>query len=149
MNSLKYIVSFLHLCKISIKCFLVLLLCFPLLLSGCQKKEKLPKTGDIEFTVVAKEDIPDDLQTSIDERKAQNFELSYSDGSCLYAVKGYGEKPTGGYSVTVNDFFISDNVLVFDTNLSGPKDKSSVSAKPSYPYIVVKTEFTDKSIIFQ
>ena len=50
--------------------------------------------------------------------------------------------------VTVNELYLSDNYIVFDTELYGPKQKSTSKAK-SYPYIVVKTEYINKSIVFK
>lgn len=112
------------------------------------KKEE-PKTSSVDFTIVTDGDIPKDLKKLIKERRKNPFELSYSDGSYLYAVKGYGRQETQDYSIKVNDFYISDGSLIFDTELSGPEQNGDVSQKPSYPYIVVKTEYIENSIIFK
>lgn len=128
---------------------LILIAIFPILLTtGCEKKEE-KKTSSIDFTVVTDGDIPKDLKKLIKERRKNPFELSYSDGSYLYVVKGYGRQETSDYNITVNDFYISDDALVFDTELSGPEKDKNVSGKPSYPYIVVKTKYMENSIIFQ
>lgn len=128
---------------------LILIAIFPLLLTtGCEKKEE-KKTSSIDFTVVTDGDIPKDLKKLIKERRKNPFELSYSDGSYLYVVKGYGRQETSDYNITVNDFYISDDALVFDTELSGPEKNKNISKKPSYPYVVVKTEYMENSIIFQ
>lgn len=127
----------------------ILILVLPILLTtGCEKKEE-KKTSSVDFTIVTDGEIPKDLKKLIKERRKNPFELSYSDGSYLYAVKGYGRQETSDYSITVNDFYISDGLLVFDTELSGPEKSNSVSKKPSYPYIVVKTEYMEHSIIFR
>lgn len=90
-------------------------------LSGCGKNTKPAKTNDVDFTVVSAGDVPEELNKLIKERKKNPFELTFSDNASLYIVKGYGKQPTGGYSITVNDFYQSNDDLVFDTELLGPK----------------------------
>lgn len=90
-------------------------------LSGCGKNTKPTKTNDVDFTVVSAGDVPEELNKLIKERKKNPFELTFSDNASLYIVKGYGKQPTGGYSITVNDFYQSNDDLVFDTELLGPK----------------------------
>lgn len=128
---------------------LILIFILPILLiAGCEKKEN-KKTSSVDFTIVTDGDIPKDLRKLIKERRKNQFELSYSDGSHLYAVKGYGRQETSDYNIKVNDFYISDGSLVFDTELTGPDKDENISSKPSYPYIVVKTEYMENSIIFK
>lgn len=129
--------------------FLVFLFILPLYFTiGCEKKEE-KKTSSVDFTVVTEGDIPKDLKKLIKERRKNPFELSYSDGSYLYIVKGYGKQETSDYSIIVNDFYLSGDNLVFDTDLSGPGQDANVSGKASYPYIVIKTEYIENSIIFK
>lgn len=130
-------------------CFFLSIIIIPLfLMAGCEKKEE-KKTSPVDFTVVTDGDIPKELKKLIKERRKNPFELSYSDGSYLYVIKGYGKQETQDYSIKVNDFYMSDDSLVFDTELSGPEKNENVSKKPSYPYIVVKTKYLENSIIFQ
>ena len=126
---------------------LLLFLLVPLL-SGCQKNQLPEKTKDLDFTVVAGTDIPAELQELIDDRCNDAFELTYSDGSCLYIVKGYGAQQTDGYNIAVTDFYEAKDGLVFATELSGPKKNQDVSQTETYPYIVIKTEFRDANVIF-
>lgn len=130
-------------------CLLILIFIFSIFLTtGCEKKEE-KKISSVDFTIVTDGDIPKDLKKLIKERRKTPFELSYSDGSYLYVVKGYGRQETSDYSIKVNDFYISDDSLIFDTELSGSKKDENISNKPSYPYIVIKTEYMENSIIFQ
>ena len=129
--------------------FLIFLLILPLYFTiGCEKKEE-KKTSSVDFTVVTESDMPKDLEKLIKERRKNPFELSYSDGSYLYIAKGYGRQETSDYSIIVNDFYLSGDNLVFDTDLSGPGQNDNVSGKASYPYIVIKTEYIENPIIFQ
>lgn len=122
-------------------------------LAGCAKEEKnsLEKVKDLEFTVLAEDNIPEELKTIIEEKKSNTFKVTYQDNGFLYICIGYGEQISGGYSITVNDLYLTDNAVYVDTTLLGPDPAESAAVKkntPSYPYIVLKTEFVDKPVIF-
>lgn len=127
---------------------ILLLLALSLSLTGCHKNKLPTKEKELDFTVVAGTDIPAELQELIDERLKDPFELTYSDGTCLYIVKGYGCQQTDGYNITVNNFYQSADGLVFDTELTGPHKNENVSQTQTFPYIVIKTEFIDAPVTF-
>ena len=71
--------------------------------AACQRSERpTDKVADLEFIVVPEEDIPEELVKLIQEKKTNEFKLSYSVDGKLYIVSGFGEKDTGGYSVRGN-----------------------------------------------
>lgn len=123
-----------------------------LVLTGCAKeKDPLQKIKDLEFTVLAEDNIPEELKTVIEEKKADAFKVTYQDNGFLYICIGYGEQVSGGYSITVNDLYLTENAIYADTTLLGPEPGEESAAKrntPSYPYIVIKTEFVDKPVVF-
>ena len=127
---------------------LLILLALSFSLTGCHKNELPATEKELDFTVVAGTDIPAELQELIDERLKDPFELTYSDGTCLYIVKGYGCQQTEGYNITVNNFYQSADGLVFDTELTGPHKNEEISQSQTYPYIVIKTEFIDAPVTF-
>ena len=127
---------------------LVYLLISSFLLASCQHQNAPEKTDSLDFTVVAGTDIPEDLAELIKTRQKEPFELTYCDNSCLYIVKGFGKQNDGGYHIVVNDFYQAADCLVFDAELFGPKEGESVSGKPSYPYIVIKTEYREDPVTF-
>ena len=88
------------------------------------------------------------MKTIIDEKKAAPFQITYSDTENLYICEGYGEQKTGGYSIVVNELYLTDNRICVNTGLLGPDEKQKSSQNPSYPYIVLKTELLDKPVIF-
>lgn len=128
---------------------MVLSLCLCLLFTGCSKNDAPKKANALEYTVVAGTDIPEELHELIKERQENAFELTFSDNACLYIIKGYGKQSSGGYSIVVHDFYQSDDCLVFDTELFGPKKDEPVSGTPSYPYIVIKTEYRENPVVFR
>ncbi len=122
------------------------------LLAGCAKeKDLMEKVKDLEFTVLAEDNIPQELKNVIEEKKENAFKVTYQDNGFLYICIGYGEQVSGGYSITVNDLYLTENAIYADTTLLGP-DPSDPAVKkntPSYPYIVLKTEFMDKPVVFK
>lgn len=115
---------------------------------GCSRSDVPAKTEELDFTIVSGTDIPGDLKELIQDRRKDPFELTYTDGSYLYIVKGYGKQSSGGFNIVVNDFYLSQDCLVFDTELFGPKAEDEVSKKASYPYIVIKTEYREDPVVF-
>jgi hypothetical protein len=132
---------------------MILLLLFAvgsgLLFAGCKTEETdIKKIKDLEFTVVEDADVPEQLMEIINEKKKEPFKMSYGNTDNLYIVVGYGEQPTGGYSISVDDLYLTSNAIYIDTNLLGPSEKEYVSNAITYPYVVVKTEFIDKRVVF-
>ncbi len=121
-----------------------------LLFTGCKSENTdVKKIKDLEFTVVEDADVPEQLMQIINEKKKEPFKMSYSNEDNLYIVVGYGEQPTGGYSISVDDLFLTSNAVYIDTNLIGPSETDKVINAITYPYVVVKTEFIDKSVVFK
>ena len=102
-----------------VRCVLVVLtLVMGLGLAGCKEEEKI---RDLDFTVVSSECIPKELLSEIDSKKQEEFRLTFRDKDYLYLCMGYGEKETGGYSIRVEELYLTDSSIVFDTTLLGPK----------------------------
>lgn len=119
-------------------------------LIGCKKDEsEIKKIRDLEFTVVEDADLPGELKEIIDEKKEKPFRVHYTNKDNLYIVVGYGKQSSGGYSIAVEELFLSDNAVYFDTNLIGPSQDDLVTQGVTYPYIVVKLEYIDKKIVFE
>lgn len=129
----------------------VLLVLGAVLTAGCrERKDSLEKIKDLEYTVTAQENIPEELMTVIEEKKGEGFKLTYQDSGFLYICIGYGQQESGGYSITVNTLYETENAVYLDTTLLGPEPGETEGKKesPSYPYVVVKTEQVDKPVVF-
>ena len=125
-------------------------------LTGCTvtTEGENEKIKDIEFTVLGEENIPEELQQIIEEKKEKEFKITYQDSDFLYICVGYGKQETGGYSITVNDLYLTANAIYVDTNLMGPEPESrdvyqaQEKEGASYPYVVVKIEYLDEAVVF-
>ena len=126
----------------------MLLLC--VVLTGCgMSGERNIKLRDLDFTVLSEEKIPEELKTVIAEKGSEPFRLTYSDNQNLYISIGYGEQKTGGYSIAVDELYLTDDAVHVSTSLLGPDitGQKSGAGKPTTPYIVIKTELLDKTVI--
>lgn len=120
-----------------------------LLLCACSvQKEDKAKLRDIDFTVVDSYDVPEELQKKIEEKKEKTFEISYTDNGYLYIVRGYGSQDTSGYSVEVKECFEAKDGIYLKTNLLGPPKNEEIIEGKTYPYVIVKMEYSDKNVVF-
>ena len=131
---------------------IALLLCcilITLTFYGCKEEQsEVKKLKDLEFTVVEEADLPEELLTSINEKKSTPFKMTYSNDNYLYIVRGYGEQRSGGYSITADELYLAEDGIHFKTTLIGPGKDELVTQVITYPYIVVKTEFLDQKVIW-
>lgn len=122
------------------------------LFTGCgfSPDEKV-KLRDLDFTVLSEEKIPEELKMVIAEKGTEPFQLTYSDNQDLYIGIGYGKQKTGGYSIAVDALYLTDDAIYVSTSLLGPDitGQKKGTEKPSMPYIVLKTELLDKTVIFE
>ncbi len=122
------------------------------LCAGCNdEKEPIQKIKDLDFTVIAEENIPEEFLVKIQEKKDDGMKMTYQDAGFLYICIGYGRQESGGFSIAVNEVYETDNAIYFDTTLLGPKPGETPQKQntPSYPFVVVKTEFIDKPVVFE
>lgn len=134
-------------CTMGGMCLAIMLLC-----AGCKgEKEPIQKIKDLEFTVIAEENIPEEFLVLLQEKKEDGMKMTYQDAGFLYICIGYGRQESGGFSIAVNEVYETDNAIYFDTTLLGPQPGDDLPKKnsPSFPFIVVKTEFIDKPVVFE
>jgi len=136
--------------RIAVKSLLGILAAACVLLSGCTllSEEKI-KLRDLDFTVLSEEKIPEELKTILEEKKSAPFQITYTDKQNLYICVGYGEQETGGYSIAVEDLYLTDANICVNTSLLGPDGSEKGEKSPSYPFIVLKTEFLEQTVIFE
>ncbi len=105
------------------------------------------KVKDLEFTIVT-EEIPEELAEMIAAQKGVCFKLTYTDRGKLYIAEGYGKQETSGYSIEVKECFESSNAIYFHTNLLGPSKAEQIRKEPTYPYIVIQMDYSEKHVVF-
>jgi hypothetical protein len=119
-------------------------------IAGCKAEDTdVKKIKDLEFTVVEDADLPGELKEIIDEKKEEPFKLSYSNKDSLYIVVGFGKQNSGGYSIAVDELYLTSNAVYIDTNLIGPSQEDMVTQGVTYPYVVVKLELREERVVFE
>lgn len=132
--------------RLSFVCMIALL---AVSIVGCSMIQK--KTGEgkkVDYTVVKTEDLPAEVKKVIDVKKQEGFQMTYQCEGELYLMKGYGIQSTGGYSIQVVSVTENEEELHIKTKLVGPASKEEQKDAISCPYIVVKVETRDKTVIF-
>ncbi|MCI9082883.1 MAG: protease complex subunit PrcB family protein [Lachnospiraceae bacterium] len=141
----KSIFSPAYLCKLLLVFLLLGILC-----AGCGLEETdSQKLEDVSYTILEEKDIPQEFLSVIEEKKEEIFKLTYTDQENLYIAVGYGAQQTGGYSIAVNQCYLTKNAIYFDTTLMGPSKGEKVNQAKSYPYLVIRTKYSDKSVVFE
>lgn len=136
-------------CRLLLYMAALLMITVLVTLFGCGiEKTDGNRLQDLEYEII-EDEIPKELAEKIEEKKSADFKLTYENDKYLYIVRGYGEQETGGYSIQILDLYLTQNAVVLHTNLKGPSKDEVKNAVPSYPYIVIRIEHTDKNVIFQ
>lgn len=118
--------------------------------SGCRKQEARERQ-DLEFTVCAETELPDDLRQIIEEKKLHAFQMSYTTKEHLYIVVGYGEHDRTNLCVVVEELYKTDRAIYIKTDLKTEAEISGVASgtdsdasggqtgtSSMYPYIVIR-----------
>lgn len=117
---------------------------------GCGLEETdTKKLKDLSYEILEEKEIPEEFLTVIEEKKETIFKLTYTDKEYLYIAAGYGVQETGGYSIAVNDCYLTKNAVYFDTTLIGPSKGEKINQVKSYPYLVIRTKYLEKNVVFE
>lgn len=118
--------------------------------AGCGiEKTDSRKVKDLPYTILEKKEVPEEFLEIIEGKKEKIFKLTYADKENLYIAVGYGAQKTGGYSIAVNQCYLTKNAIYFDTTLIGPAKGEKVNEVKTCPYLVIKTEYLEKSVVFE
>lgn len=118
-------------------------------LSACVRRiQKTEKLRDLSFEVLAKEDVPEEFANIIEQKKDCPFRLTYTDGEFLYIAEGYGAQLKTGYSVSVTELYETAEAVYLHTNLLGPPRGEKTEEITTFPYVVIKLEAIDKTVVF-
>lgn len=131
--------------------FCSIMLCFcSVFLFACKGEMTNEKSGrDLTFQIVTSEQIPTEMIQMIEEKKQTPFSFTYREDKSLYICVGYGEKNSGGYSITVEYLSEAENAVYVKTNLIGPTKEEAKIQGTSYPCLVIQTEDIDKTVVFE
>ena len=115
-------------------CIFLIFVCSVCGLWGCGKTET--EVTQLDYTVVEDKDIPQELKNIIDEKKESTIRLTYN------------TMGTSGYSICVNSVSLGTDSIYVDIDLLGPKPQEQVTKVSTTPYIVLKMEKRDETVVF-
>lgn len=117
-------------------------------LCGCSiERRPVEKLRDLDYTVVSVETVPEMCQTMIEQKKDAPFSFVYKEGDYMYLCEGYGRQETSGYSISVNELYLTKAAIYMDATLHGPSVEEIREA--TYPFIILKLESMDENVVFQ
>lgn len=111
------------------------------------QKDERGQKQKVVYVVCRRSVIPVQLGKLIDEQKREAFHFTYTTGGFTYYVIGYGRQPGSGYKIKVREFSADRTHIYIDTILTGVTKEHQKHGK-SYPYIVLKSQFYEKDVIF-
>lgn len=119
-------------------------------LAGCrtEKKAEEGKTN-LEFQIVEKEEIPEEMRAMIEKQKEVPFWITYGDQEHLYIGRGYGRKETSGCNIRIDTCCETGEQILFHTSLIGPEADVKENETSMIPYVVVKVKWSRKQVVFQ
>ena len=106
------------------------------------------KIRDLEYVVLEEEYIPEEVYEQMVNDMDEFCRKAYVCSDVLYIVVCYGAQPTEGYSIEVDYLYESSNAILVETTLKGPSGMDKVEDVISYPYIVLRVENVDKTVVF-
>ncbi len=128
-------------------CLLILIIW---ILTGCGVSTQDPeRVGEVDFTVLDLEKVPEELRNVLEEKKAAPFKVTYEDEGYLYICIGYGEQQTSGYSIIVEDLYLTSNAICVDTELLGPGNGEETTEATTCPYMVLKLQDLEMPVVFE
>ena len=118
------------------------------------RDERMPlgwSTGRADFRCisgVAFDKAPQKLQEIIEEHKKEEIKMTWEGDEGRYIIRGYGEQPTGGYSIRADAVELMGDGLHVTTTLIPPQ-KEQAAAEASYPCIILLIENMDQEVTFE
>lgn len=124
------------------------------LFTGCSSSEGTsaeydPNMPDLEYEIAQSKDLPQKVNEKIFNKQKEQFGFTYRDEDVMYIVFGFGEQPTGGYSIQVAALKDETDKIILEANLLPPGKEEVISPSPSYPVMILKIQDNDKDVSFR
>lgn len=131
----------------------VVLLVGMLMMSGCSRRQPpsppAPGIAVLSFEHVAPDRLPPELRAWFDENKnAPGAHVTRLDGKA-YVLVAWGEKPTGGYAIRVEDVLSrAGQQAVVLVSLSAPGPGQAVTEALTHPFDLVAVDRLPRQVTF-
>ncbi len=130
------------------KIFLVTLLTLTMLfVYGCAEVEEEGKVVT-PLDPEEKEELPEEIKSWIEDSRDEFGGRVRVHNDLLYILVTYGEKPTGGYVVEIDEVEKRDQTLVVTAEFTEPGEDEIVTQAITYPYDLAVVEETELPVEF-
>lgn len=117
------------------------------ILTGCIKKDERGQKQKVVYVVCRRSVIPVQLGKLIDEQKEGSISFYIYDRWFYLLCDRIWKTAGSGYKIKVREFSADRTHIYIDTILTGVTKEHQKYGK-SYPYIVLKSQFYEKDVIF-
>ncbi len=119
---------------------------------SCGEKQKPKRTyesmQDAVYEIVSGSDVPHKVNEKIFKERDKGFGFSYRDNEGMYIAFGFGRQNTGGFSIQLAAVKENEDEILIEAKLIAPAPEEVVSTSPSYPYMILKMDNTEKNVEF-
>lgn len=112
-----------------------------------QPDRRQPDTA-LTFNQVNREDLPAEPQAWAEERHRQQGTYVRDFGEKTYLLVSWGEKPTGGYDVKIEEVAKASDGSLVGVRLSAPKPDEFVTQAFTYPHAIAVGPLLDRPVKF-
>ena len=103
---------------------------------------------DAVYEIVSGSNVPHKVNEKIFKERDKGFGFSYRDNEGMYIAFGFGRQNTGGFSIQLAAVKENEDEILIEAKLIAPAPEEVVSTSPSYPYMILKMEDTEKNVEF-
>lgn len=119
---------------------------------SCGEKQTPKRTyesmQDVVYEIVSGSNVPHKVNEKIFKERDKGFGFSYRDNEGMYIAFGFGRQNTGGFSIQLAAVKENEDEILIEAKLIAPTPEEVVSTSPSYPYMILKMEDTEKNVEF-
>lgn len=123
-----------------------------MMVTSCGEKQKPKRTyesmQDAVYEIVSGSNVPHKVNEKIFKERDKGFGFSYRDNEGMYIAFGFGRQNTGGFSIQLAAVKENEDEILIEAKLIAPAPEEVVSTSPSYPYMILKMEDTEKNVEF-
>lgn len=117
-------------------------------LCGCQMS-RVPgeRIAELSYERAEEWELPEEVKSLVQEEWEEPFLFTFGDGDVLYIASGYGRQESDGFEIRVDTLYEAQEALVLHTTLLGPEPGEGTDSRPTYPYLVLRTKYSDKVVM--
>ncbi|HEX6988362.1 MAG TPA: Gmad2 immunoglobulin-like domain-containing protein [Bacillota bacterium] len=99
------------------------------------------ETAGVDWEELSLDQVPDEVRTWVEQQQGQIGIFQEIREDRTYILVAWGEKPTGGYEIAVDDVAAAgDEALRLEITLTAPEDNAVVTQVVTHPFALIAVE---------